>query len=296
VRRRLRLSPSGRGPNDPWFHIGTLEVTTAMAVVLLSVVGIVVWATAGSPVTGVLLLDPRSVLHGQVWRLVTWPFAYLGLSFWDALTIFFFWYFGTEIERELLGRVRFTKFLLWSTIWLGVLFVGLYAALPGLYFGLLTSLDNLQLMVLLLWIAQWPTRRFLFNIPAWLFGAVIVGISVLQYVGYNLWGLLLHFLVGTFVCALIARHYGALSEAHWLPKAHLPKHQPRQKRSKRSFDRGRPTVVAGPWESATPEPRVTPDEARMNALLDKIHASGQDSLTDRERAELLELRERLRRR
>ncbi len=295
MRRRFRLSPAGKGPNDPWFHIGTLEVTTSMAVVLMSVAGIVLWAFTGGLLSAPLVLDPQKVLEGQVWRVFTWPFAYVGLSFWDALTIFFFWYFGTEIERELLGRVRFTKFLVWSTIWLGLLFVGLYAALPGLLFGAMWSLDTLQLMVLLLWIAEWPTRRFLFNIPAWLFGAVIVGISVLSYLGNGLWGLLLHFLLGMLVCGLIARHYGALTEQHWMPHLHLPKRKPKQKRSK-SFDPGRPTVVPGPWESTVPEPRTTPDEARMNALLDKIHASGQDSLTDKERAELLELRDRLRRR
>lgn len=266
-----------------------------MAGVLLSVAGIVVWAFSGGILTTPLVLDPDAVLHGQVWRLVTWPVAYVGLSFWDALTIFFFWYFGTEIEKNLLGRVRFAKFLLWSTLGLGLLFVGLYAALPGLAFGYLWSLSTLQLMVLLLWIAEWPTRRFMFNIPAWLFGAVIVGIQVLQYIGYSLWGLLLHFVVGMLLCAVVARHYGALTEHHIVPHIHLPHRQPRQKR--RTFDKSRPTVVSGPWENPIlSEPRVSPDEARMNVLLDKIHAHGQDSLSDKEKAELLELRERMRRR
>ena len=294
MRRRLRLSPSGGGPNDPWFHIGTLEVTTSMAVVLLSVAGIVLWAFTGGQLTEPLVLDPQKVLEGQVWRIVTWPFAYVGLTFWDALTIFFFWYFGTEIERDLLGRVRFTKFLVWSTILLGVLLVGMYAAIPT-FFAFLWTLDTLQLMVLLLWIAEWPQRRFLFNIPAWLFGVVIVGISVLQFVGTGQGWLLLHFLLGIGICALVARHYGALSEHRWVPNLHVPHRQPKAKKQRRHFDPGRPTVVPGPWDSPV-EPRVSKDEARMNVLLDKIHASGTDSLTDKERAELLELRERLRRR
>jgi hypothetical protein len=265
-----------------------------MAVVLLSVIGIVLWAFTGGQLTAPLVLDPQRVLEGQVWRLVTWPFAYVGLSFWDALTIFFFWYFGTEIERELFGRVRFTKFLVWSTIVLGLLLVGLYAAIPTFY-AFLWTLDTLQLMVLLLWIAEWPNRRFLFNIPAWLFGVVIVGISVLQFLGTRQGWLLLHFLVGIVLCALIARHYGALAERHWVPNLHRPHRQPRQKKQRKAFDPGRPTVVTGPWDSPV-EHRVSKDEARMNALLDKIHANGTNSLTDKERAELLELRDRLRRR
>ncbi|MBO0843244.1 MAG: hypothetical protein J2O46_08665, partial [Nocardioides sp.] len=54
-------------------------------------------------------------------------------------------------------------------------------------------------------------------------------------------------------------------------------------------------VVAGPWAS-TPQPPQSRDEQRMDELLDKIHATGTESLTDAERAELLELRERRRKR
>lgn len=43
-------------------------------------------------------------------------------------------------------------------------------------------------------------------------------------------------------------------------------------------------------------PAESPDEARMNALLEKIHESGQASLSSAEQKELLELRDRLRRR
>jgi hypothetical protein len=71
----------------------------------------------------------------------------------------------------------------------------------------------------------------------------------------------------------------------------LPRRQPKARRPKRTFDNSRPTVVAGPWEAP-----VSRDEARMNEILDKIHAEGQAALTDKERAELLEIRERLRRR
>lgn len=290
------MTPAGKGPHDPWFHIGTLEVTTAMAVVLLSVVSFVVFAVEPitKPVMNGLVLDPTLVLEGQVWRVVTWPFAYPSIDFWDVVTVFFFWYFGQDIEKNLLGRVRFLKMICWMTLGLGALMVAMYAVLP---FGAnLSRLGPLELMVLLAWIAEWPTRRFLFNVPAWLFGLVIVGISVLQYVGYRQWVLLLHFLLGIVICALIARHYGMLAEHHWVPDL-VKRRTPKAKRQRKHFDPSRPTVVSGPWDaSLTPEPRVTPDEARMNALLDKIHAHGQDSLSAKEKAELLELRERMRRR
>ena len=118
--------------------------------------------------------------------------------------------------------------------------------------------------------------------------------QVLQLVGYRDWWNLLHFLVGIVVCAVIARHYGMLSEHKFVPHIRMPHRERKPKRPKRAFDTSRPTVVTGPWEPR--EPQVSRDEARMNALLDKIHAQGQASLTEKEQAELLELRDRLRRR
>lgn len=287
------MTPAGKGPHDPWFHIGTLEVTTAMAVVLLSVVSFVVFAV-DPQLLGWLALDPERVLHGQVWRLITWPFSYVDISFWDAVTVFIFWYFGQDLEKNLLGRTKFLKFVLFSTLALGLLLVGIYAAFP--FFGVLWTLNTIELMVLLLWIAEWPTRRFMFNVPAWVLGLALVGMQVLSLTGHRAWQFLLHFVVGIALCALIGRHYGALAEHHWVPDL-VKRRTPKAKRQRKHFDPSRPTVVSGPWDaSLTPEPRVTPDEARMNALLDKIHAHGQDSLSAKEKAELLELRERMRRR
>lgn len=288
------MTPAGRGPSDPWFHIGTLEVTTTMAAVLLTVASLVTWAVF-PPSGGWLALNPAAVMDGEVWRVVTWPIAYPGgPGFWDVVSIFFLWYFGTDIENNLLGRVRMARMLVAMTLVLGLLWLGLAEAL-GFSIPLYT-VNSLQLMVLLAWIAEWPTRRFLFNVPAWLFGVVIVGIYVLSYLGGRQGWLLLHFLLGILLCALVARHYGMLAEQRWLPALHLPQRH-RTPKAPRSFKHGRPTVVSGPWENpALREPPVSRDEARMNALLDKIHAQGQDSLTDKERAELLELRDRLRRR
>ena len=57
----------------------------------------------------------------------------------------------------------------------------------------------------------------------------------------------------------------------------------------------RPDRRQGPWQPPEPAP-VSRDQAELDALLDKISASGMDSLTDHEREQLLVLRDRLRRR
>ena len=74
----------------------------------------------------------------------------------------------------------------------------------------------------------------------------------------------------------------------------MPGRRPKKaKRNKRTTGEG--TVVAGPW-NPTPTPPVSRDQAELDALLDKISATGMDSLTDQERQHLLVLRDRLRRR
>lgn len=294
MRRRFRLGNAGDGPNDPWFRIGTLDVTTPIAVVILTVAAWVVFAVEpiDKPIMRSLALLPWDVAEGQVWRVLTWPFSYPSIDIWAVIDLALFWYFGTDLERNLLGRSRFLRMIVWMTVALGALLMAMYLLIPP-FSAVLVGLATLELMVLLAWIAEWPTRMFFFNIPAWLLGVVIVGLQVLQMVGYRDWWNLLHFLVGILVCAFIARHYGMFSESKVVPQVRRPRREPkvRRRRRGRTFDTSRPTVVTGPWEP----PAVSRDEARMNALLDKIHAEGQAALTDKERKELLELRDRLRR-
>ena len=88
---------------------------------------------------------------------------------------------------------------------LGLLWVALVVASTSnrRAFVPLLTLNQLELMVLLVFIAEYPRRRFFFNIPGWVIGVVIIGISVLSYLGNRQWLLLLNFLLGL---ALTARH------------------------------------------------------------------------------------------
>ena len=97
------------------------------------------------------------------------------------------------------------------------------------------------------------------------------------------------------IVALVARAVGLLSERSWIPSVPTPKLRRRSRRKRRGAAAEGPTVVQGPWNPA-PTPPVSPDQAALDALLVKIHASGMDSLTDHEREQLLILRDRLRRR
>jgi len=292
VARRFRLNPAGSGPQDPWFRIGTLDVGTTVLVVILAIVSLVVFAVEplDKPLMNALAMKPEAVLEGQVWRVATWPFSCLVITIWTALDIFFLWYFGSDLESNLLGRSRMLWLLTGFTLALALLGVALHALvqLDGWMFGL----SQLQLMVLLAWVAEWPQRRFLFNIPAWVFGAVIVGIQVLQLLGAREWFLLLNLLLGIVLCALVARAVGMLADHKWIPN--LRWRRKRERRSRRAHPAGRGEVVTGPWQPrVAPTPPVSRDQARIDALLDKINHAG--SLTEAEQRELRELSERRRR-
>ena len=290
MRERFRLTPGGRYPHEPWFHIGSLGVTTTWLVVFASIVGLVLFAAMGGEgVANALALVQANVAELKLWTLVTWPFAYPQFNLFDVLAIFFFWYFGSDLERNELGRVRFAWMLVAFTAVLSVLAVFFGSVLDPSY--ALFGLGMLEMMVVLVWIAQWPDRMFLFNIPAWLFGVILVGIQLIQYLGYRSWVMLLVFVVGLFINAFVARQFGLLDRFAWIPVvAGQPKPAKPAKAKKRKSG---PTVVAGPWESSSTT--VPKDEQRMDELLEKIHAQGADSLTNKEKKELMQLRERRRR-
>ena len=288
---RWGIGRPGRGSDDGWFHLGSIEVTTTVLVVVLAIASVIEWAFEGNlgPVQSHLYLDPDSVMSGQVWRVLTWPIAYPGgIGLLDVFAIFIFWYFGTEIE-SLLGKKKMAWFLGLITVGLGVLWVAV-VQLSTLY-GTLSTVNQLELMVLLVFIAEYPHRRFFFNIPGWVIGAIIIGISVLSYVGNRQWLLLLNFALGLLLTAIVARSMGLMSEWRGVPTLKL-RRKPKAKRQRRTSG---PTVVQGPWQPSG-SPPVSRDQAALDALLDKISAGGMDSLTDQEREQLMILRDRLRRR
>jgi hypothetical protein len=300
--------PERRNAGDPWFRIGTLEVTTTVLVVLLSVAGMFLWAFGHDldSVWGHLVLWPDLVRDGQIWRVVTWPIANEP-GLWPVITLAIFWYFGRELEG-LLGRVRFGVLLL------------ILAVLPGLV-GTLVDLPQaglrpIELAVFLIFIAEYPYVRFFFGIPAWAIGAVFLGIEVLQLLGdRNEEGIIFLF-VTIAAAAITTRSMGLLSSLPWIPAIPLggssgKKHSSRGRSGRTSKKRGSGggEVVAGPWPSSRagpsassrlPQPPPTvehlADQAELDSLLDKISDRGMDGLTADEKRRLNELSKRMRNR
>jgi hypothetical protein len=292
------MARPGGGSEDGWFRLGSIEVTTTVLVVVLSIASVIEWAFEGNfgPIQRHLSLVPDDVVSGQVWQLLTWPIAYpYGIGLFGIIAIALFWYFGTEIEG-LLGKQKMAWFLGLITVGLGLLwvaFVELTTISNGVLSGAfqLNGINQIELMVLLVFIGEYPHRRFFFNIPGWVIGVVIIAIYVLGYVGNRQWLYLLNFLLGLLLTAMVARSLGLMSEWRFVPRMAVR----RRRRVRHQRRPAGPTVVQGPWQPPA-TPAVSRDQAALDALLDKISASGMDSLTDAEREQLMILRDRLRRR
>ncbi|MEI2713196.1 MAG: DUF6576 domain-containing protein [Nocardioides sp.] len=281
----------GYGESDPWFRIGSLDVGTTLLVTFMSIVSFFLFALSPAIVSA-LALQPADVLSGYLWQVVTWPLANAP-DFWSVITIFIFWYFGTELENQV-GKQKFAWLLGLTTVTMSAITLAL-----GLLFGgsrpILGGLEALQTVVILIFIAQNLHARFFFNIPAWLIGAIIMVLPVLRYLGLGLYPELLNLLLGWAAAAIIARAQGLLPDLAFIPAVRAPKRDRRQRQSMRRHpsqsQAPRPTVVEGPWLSSG---AAGSPQAELDDLLDKISEGGLDSLTERERARLHELRNLLR--
>lgn len=292
--------PERRNASDPWFRLGTLDVTTTVLVVLACVASMFLWAISREA-WDYLVLRPDDVRVGELWRVGTWPLANQP-GLWPVLTLAIFWYFGREIEG-LLGRTRFAVMLVLLSVIPG--FVG--TALDIVDF----SLASVELAVFLVFVAEYPFARFFFGIPGWVIGAVIVGIQVLQYLGYRETERIILLFVTIAVAGLTARSMGLAQSLPWIPKIPYPGggggSRRRRQRARRGSGRG--DVIDGPWGatsrpsssgSGLPQPPPVHDDSRdqaeLDLLLDKISANGMDGLTPDEKRRLNELSKRLRNR
>lgn len=275
-----RYSWGGGTSPEPWFRVGRIEVTTVVLVVITVVASWIMWVIVPSSYE-VLYFSPDMVAAGGLWRPFTWPWA-TSLSLWTVLDAFFLWYFGRDLEAQI-GRSRMAWLLLgiWGALTVASAVVWL---LMGGGMGL-AGVGLVQMLVLLLWIAENPTRRFLFNIPAWVFGAVILGLQVLTWIAARAFDGLLALLLGLVLVALVAKRVGLLSQYSWIPGRATAPRAPKRRSPRPS----REVRVA-----VRHHERAASDREQLDVLLDQINDRGIDSLTPAQRRELMRLRDRLR--
>jgi uncharacterized protein DUF6576 len=289
--------PDRRGPNDPWFRVGTIEFGTAAVFATLCAVSLLIYGIepVDKPILTKLALIPAKVLDGEVWRIATWPLAngFNERLLWVAVSIAMLWYFGGRIEAQA-GRTKFGIFLAAIIVLPGI--VGTLLDLPQ------AGCRPVQIVVLLVFIAEYPNLRFFFGIPAWALGLVFVLTDILTLTGSRAGEQLLFYLISLAIAAFAARSIGLLAAYPWIPRIPIgdstrsrparPARAPRRQRGTK------PTVVEGPWGIASTVPSQTSlaDQAELDSLLDKIAASGMDSLSGEEKRRLNDLSKKLRKR
>ena len=188
-------------------------------------VSLVVFAVepVNEPIQVALAMVSDDVAHVQLWRLMTWPFANLYVNVWVAVSIFFFWYFGTEIERAI-GRVRMAVLFFGTAILTGIVGCLIDLSLVGTFNGGgLAGLSNLGLLMALVFIAEYSHIRFFFGIPGWVVGVVLVGIQIIQPSATASWSTSTPSWCSLVIVAVMARSVGLLTEGAWIPRSPCPR-------------------------------------------------------------------------
>jgi membrane associated rhomboid family serine protease len=240
-----------------------------------------------------LQLEPEAVLHGQVWRLLTYAFLHAGI--WHILfNMLFLWWFGHEME-ELYGTREFTTFYLVSAVLGGVAYVLWSWALhnPAPCVGASGAVTA----VMVLYAFHYPRRViylwWFLPIPIWLF----VGFQVAQDAFI--------FTSGVHTTTAVTVHLAGAAfgfgyyKGNWrlaplwqaLTRFRLPQRQPRLRVYEEEAPtprRPRPAPAAAPTGvTASPPPADEHLEAQVDAVLEKVARSGRDSLTESEKALLV---------
>jgi membrane associated rhomboid family serine protease len=238
------------------------------------------------PVTGALILDPDAVLDGQVWRLLTYAFLHDPSYPWHIIVnMLCLWWFGSDIEQHY-GSREFLALYLVSALLGGVAFQLWAMAQGGLQYCLGAS--GAITAVLVLTACHFPTRvilvMFLLPVPIWLFVVFQVGHDAYYFLSRQATrvAVVVHLAGAAFAFAYYKLNWRLLG---WLPelrrrlsRAHRPNlrvYRPEEKE---------PVAVAA---AKTPLEMDEHLEAKLDAVLEKVGKSGEESLNEAERRILL---------
>jgi len=214
-----------------------------------------------------LSASPDGLARGQIWRVITYPFA-SGFSFGAVLCLFCFVPFACSVESSL-GTVRFRRLF-----WGATLLAGLWGAAVGVFFPSL-SLAGLWAPFLAISTAfsllNWRRTLYLFMlIPLQARFLVPLNLLSMALAPASAWPALL---------SPMALAY-AMIRRNWLMQAEVFRSATR-KRSRLSD-----TVVATKVSPIRPQlnrPLVSETEAQVNQILDKLRSEGMASLSPIER-------------
>jgi len=219
----------------------------------------------------------------MVFQLVTYGFLHSVGNFRHILgNMFMLWMFGRHIEEKY-GSKEFLAIYLVSVVFAGVAWniTALLTPGPSLVLGASGAVSA----ILLLFIFNYPHvtlhLMFLFPIPAWVLGVIIVGSDVIgSFTSGSNVAFTCH--LGGFLFAYLYYKSGRRL-IEFVPQGFA---MPSFKR-KPKLRVHRPT--SGGYNDDDDDEGIDKNEVRLNELLAKISARGQDGLTAREKRELTKL-------
>ena len=281
-----------------WVRGRPIHVTTLL-------VGVHLFAlVASSLLIGLRLFDPlpwmvfkgTDILHGQVWRAVTYVFVHTpedGL--WFLIDMAMLFYFGREVERYF-GRKVFAALYGGLTLTAPLVLLALRLVGGG---GSAMSIDGGNLVhfgVFIAFVTLYPNVQFFFSIPAvWIAGAFLAIYTLSSFSEHN-WNKLTVLWASVFVAFFGTRYASVGSEAFgplgnfraYFPRRSPPRAAPARLKPRRAVDApahaGRSTGVSVGGVPGVG--RADDVHESIDPLLDKISKHGLASLTNSERATL----------
>lgn len=259
-----------------------LAAIIAIAGVVSMIVTSLLMAAERDVISRLIFTFSNVVDRGWLWTPITYILVNPPSLFF-ILTSYFFWRFGEEIERHF-GRRIFVKLVV-GLMLVSPLLLSLIALLgprdwPAIGIG------QLEFGVFLAFATLYPRAKMsilIATIDAWILAAVFVGISALTALASRNWAAL-------FVLAgqvLFAYGYIRYEQGRWtLPSLSFLK-------MKRNPEPARRLPAQKQKTAAAKSPRVDLEE-KVDAILDKIHREGLQSLTEEERRTMEQASEILR--
>ncbi len=160
-----------------------------LAIVACNVIVYVLDMVSQGSLSPLLYFSRYYILHGQLWRLITFVFVpdSQGLI-WFVLSMYFYWFIGTNLEREW-GAGKFTIYYCTGVV---------LSILCGLCTGY-ASMSYVNLSLFLAFATLFPNLQFLvfFIIPvkakwlAWLDGALLAFSFISSLVTFQWWSAVL---------------------------------------------------------------------------------------------------------
>ena len=255
--------------------------------------------------TDALILNVPAVLHGEVWRLLTYAFLHSTLSLWHiVVNMFVLYFFGRDVE-EAYGPREFLAIYLLAAVLGGATFLATTAGLHPFDPRNCLGASGAVMAVLVLAACREPSKIillfFFLPCPIWLFVAFMVAKDAFEFLGGSRSGTAVQVHLAGAAFGFLYYHF------QWRVTGWWPNFRGRWRRLSRPKlrvyeepDEERMPAKVSAFAPTAPAVQSSLDdeqlEAKMDAILEKISRVGKENITESERQVLMRASERIRRR